>query len=128
MTLARIPSLALLAAALAAGAAEKDSFDLPVKRVRLPRMFRNQAGKLHIDAQGITFRSSDGKTRITIRMEDLREADVADSHALRFQSYAVEKWKPMLRREYTFRAEQDAPVEEIAHFLAARVYRPVGGH
>ncbi len=56
-------------------------------------MLRNQAGDLHIDAEGVTFRSSDGKTSVTIPMKDLREADVADPHALRFQTYEVQKWR-----------------------------------
>ena len=125
MTLVRVLSLTVLAAGLAASAMERDVFDLEVERVR---MLRNQPGNLHIDAQGITFRSSDGKTSITIPMQDLREADVADPHALRFETYEVRKWKPIERREFTFRAEPDAPVEELAQFLAARVQRPVVGH
>jgi hypothetical protein len=102
----------------------KDVFDLKVARVRT---LRNQPGDLHIDAQAVTFRSVDGKT-ITIAMQDLREADVADSHALRFQTYDVPKWKPMERRGYTFRAQPDAPVEELAQFLTAHVHHPVVGH
>ena len=78
MTLVRVLSLTVLVAWLAVGATEKDVFDLKVERVR---MLRNQPGDLHIDAEGITFRSSDGKTSITIPMKDLREADVADPHA-----------------------------------------------
>jgi hypothetical protein len=114
-----------MVALLAAGATEKDMFDLKVERVRV---LRNQPGDLHIDAQGITFRSSDGKTSIMIAIEDLREADVADAHSLRFETYEVQKWKPIERREYTFRAGADAPVEELAQFFAARVHRPVVGH
>jgi hypothetical protein len=33
-----------------------------------------------------------------------------------------------MRREYRFRTQSDAPVEELAPFLAARVHRPVIGH
>src|SRR6266851_173855 len=124
MTLAKVLVLTALPALLATGA-DKGIFDLPVTRVR---MLRNQPGDLHVDAEGITFRSTDGKTSITIALRDLREADVADAHALRFETYEVQKWKPMERREYTFRAQPDAPVEELAHFLAARVHRPVVGH
>src|SRR5713101_4158382 len=109
MTLVRVLSLTVLAAGLAASAMERDVFDLKVERVRI---LRNQPGDLHIDAQGITFRSSDGKTSITIPMQDLREADVADPRALRFETYEVRKWKPIECREFTFRAEPDAPVEE----------------
>src|SRR6266478_4295171 len=98
MTLARVLALTLLPALLAAGA-DNDVFDLRVTRVR---MLRNQPGDLHIDAEGVTFRASDGKTTITIAMKDLREADVADTHALRFETYDVQKWKPIERREYTF--------------------------
>ena len=125
MKVVRVLSFILLPALLAAGAGGKDAFDLKVTRVR---MLRNQPGDLHIDAEGVTFRSRDGKMTMTIAMQDLREADVADSHALRFQTYDVQKWKPIERREYTFRAQADAPVEELAQFLAAHVHRPVVGH
>ena len=124
MTLIRILNFILLIA-FAAAAVERDAFDLKVERVR---MLRNQPGDLHIDAQEVRFRSSDGKTSIAVPMQDLREADVADPHALRFETYDVQKWKPIDRREYTFRAAPDAPVEELAQFLAARVPRPVVGH
>src|SRR5882757_7828442 len=125
MTFPKVFALLALPTLLTAETAGKTVFDLKVERVR---MLRNQAGDLHIDAEGITFRSSDGKTTVTIPMEDLREADVADPHALRFQTYEVQKWKPIVRREFTFRAEPSAPVEELAQFLAAHVHRPVVGH
>src|SRR6266849_11081849 len=118
-------ALVVLPTLLAAETPVKDGFDLKVERVRT---LRNQSGDLHIDAEGVTFRSSDGKTTVTIPMKDLREADVADPHALQFETYDVQKWKPIERREYTFRAQPKAPVEELAQFLAARVHRPVVGH
>jgi len=124
MTLAKVLILTLLSALLAT-AAENDILDLKVARIR---MLRNQPGDLHIGADGVTFRSGDGKTTIAIAMKDLREADVADAHALRFETYEVQKWKPNERREYTFRAPSDAPIEELAQFLAGRVHRPVVGH
>jgi hypothetical protein len=89
---------------------------------------RDQPGDLHIDAQGIGFRSKDGKTHLAIRMQDLREASVADPHDLRFETYEVDKWKPIERREYTFRASPDAPLDALAQFLATKVHRPVVGH
>jgi hypothetical protein len=125
MTLVRVLGFTVLVVGLTAGDPKKDVFDLKVERVRI---LRNQPGSLHIDAQGITFRSSDEKTSITIPMQDLREADVADPHSLRFETYEVQKWKPIERREYTFRTGADTPVEEIAQFLAVRVHRPVVGH
>jgi hypothetical protein len=125
MKFPRILGLLVLPSLLAAEAPVKEGFDLKVERVRT---LRNQSGDLHIDAEGVTFRSSDGKTIIAIPMKDLREVDVADSHALRFETYDVQKWKPVERREYTFRAQPDAPVEELAQFLVARVPRPVVGH
>lgn len=124
MTLIRTLNFILMFA-FATGAAERDAFDLKVERVR---MLRNEPGDLHIDAQEVRFRSSDGRTSIAVPMQDLRDADVADPHALRFETYDVQKWKPTDRREYTFRAASDAPVEELAQFLAARVHRPVVGH
>src|SRR5882724_7453879 len=102
MTIARVLILISMVGLLAAGATEKDVFDLKVERVRI---LRNQPGDLHVDAQGITFRSADGNTSITIPMQDLREADVAAPHSLRFETYEVQKWKPIERREYSFRAE-----------------------
>jgi hypothetical protein len=114
-----------LAPALITLAAPQEVFDLTVEHVRT---LRNQPGDLHVDAQGITFRSKDGKTNVTIKMQDLREASVADSRALRFETYEVEKWKPIERREYTFRASPDAPLDALAQLLAAKVHRPVVGH
>jgi hypothetical protein len=125
MTLVRIFALTVLAPLFAMAAPGDNVFDLKVTRVRT---MRNEPGDLHIDSQGITFRSADGKTSIMISMQDLREADVADPEGLRFETYEVPKWKPIERREYTFRAQPDAPVGDLALFLAARVHRPVVGH
>ena len=61
-------------------------------------------------------------------MKDLRDVSVADSHALRFETYEVQKWKPMERVEYTFRAPPDTPVEELGNFLTAHVHRTVVRH
>ena len=91
MILTKVFILAALPASLAT-AADKDVFELKVARVR---MFRNQPGDLHLDANGVRFRSSDGTTTITIAVQDLREADVADRRALRFGTYDVSKWKPI---------------------------------
>ena len=96
MKLTKVLVLAALPSLLARGAPNKDVFDLKVTRVR---MLRNQPGDLHIDTEGVTFRSNDSKTTVTILMKDLREADVADPHALRFETYEVQKWKLIERRE-----------------------------
>ena len=106
-------------------AAQQQEFDLKVERVR---PLRDQPGDLHIDAQGITFRSTDGKTTVMIQMRDLREASVADPRGLRFETYDVDKWKPIERRGYTFCAQTDAPLDSLAQFLTARLHRPVVGH
>jgi len=78
------------------GAAEKDVFDLKAERVRLGR---NQQGSFHIDAQGIAFRAKDGKANVTIALDDLREADLADPRFLRFRTYEIKKWNPTERKE-----------------------------
>lgn len=121
--------LTLLPVLLVVAAPADSAFDLKVTRVRT---LRDQPGSLHIDSKGITFRSTDGKINIAIPMQDLREASVADVRELRFETYEVRKWRPRLnemeRREYTFRAPPDAPVEAIAQFLTGRVHRPVVGH
>lgn len=115
----------MLGAAAALNASNQDVFDL---KAELIRPLRNRPGNLHADPQGVSFRSSDGKTEITIRFEDLRAADVADPRSLHFETYEVRKWKPFERRTYRFRASPDAPVEDLARFLAGRIYRPVVGH
>jgi hypothetical protein len=125
MTTMRVLALTVLHATLVIGAQSKDVFDLEVSRSRIPK---DQPGTLHIDSQGITFQSRDGKIQITISLRDLREVDMADPRAIRFETYEVSKWKPIERREYTFRAQIDAPVEELTRFLSERVRRPVVGH
>jgi hypothetical protein len=125
MTLVKVFALTALVPLLAMAAAENSVFDMKVTRMRT---LRDQPGDLHIDSQGITFRSADGKTNIAITMQDLREASVADVRELRFETYEVQKWKPIGRREYTFRAQPDAPIDALAQFLAGRVHRPVVGY
>ncbi len=125
MTLTRVVALILLHVGMGIGESGKDVFDLEVSWLRIPK---DQPGTLHIDALGVAFQSRDGKIRITIPLRDLREADVADPHALRFETYEVSKWKPIERREYKFRAAPDAPVEDLARFLTEHVHRPVVGH
>src|SRR5258708_6423334 len=125
MRFVKVLALILAPALSGIAAPERESFDLDVTRVRL---LRNQPGNLHIDAHGVVFRSNDGKTTITIALKDLREADVADVRALRFGTYEVRKWMLIERLEYTFRAQPDAPIGDLARFLAAHVHRPVVGH
>lgn len=125
MMLVRILVLALLAALSAAAAPPTEVFDMKVTRVRT---LRDQPGDLHIDAEGLTFQSTDGKTIIVIPMKELREVSIADAHALRFGTYDVQKWKPFERIAYTFRAQPDAPVEDLAEFLTPLLYRTVVGH
>lgn len=124
MTLLKV-LLSALATTLIAFGAQQEAFDLMVERVRT---LRDQPGDLHVDAQGVTFQSKDGKTNIAIKMQDLREVSVADPRALRFETYEVEKWKPMERREYIFQASPDAPLDALAQFLATKVHRPIVGH
>jgi hypothetical protein len=125
MTFMRVLALTALIPLFAMAAPADSVFALKVNRVRT---LHDQPGDLHIDIQGVTFRSTDGKTSIAISMKDLRDVSVADSHALRFGTYEVQKWKPMERVEYTFRAPPDTPVEELGNFLTAHVHRTVIGH
>jgi hypothetical protein len=125
MTFMRVLALTAVVPLFAMAAPGDSVFDLKVNRVRT---LRDQPGDLHIDIKGIMFRSTDGKTRIAISMKDLRDVSVADSHALRFETYEVQKWKPMERVEYTFRAPPDTPVEELGNFLTAHVHRTVVRH
>jgi hypothetical protein len=125
MTFMRFFALTALLPLFATAAPEGSVFDL---KVNLVRTLHNQPGDLHIDTRGIEFRSTDGKTTIAIPMKDLRDVNVADAHALRFGTYEVQKWKPVERVEYTFRAPPDTSVEELGSFLALHVHRAVVGH
>jgi hypothetical protein len=125
MTFMRVLALKALAPLLAMAPPDNSVFDLKVTRVRT---LRDQPGDLHIDDQGIAFRSTDGKTSIEIPMKDLRDVSIADPHVLRFGTYEVQKWKPVERVEYTFRAPPGTSVEELGNFLTARVHRTVVGH
>jgi hypothetical protein len=125
MTLFRVFAFTALVPLFAMAAPENSVFDLKVTRVRT---LRDQPGDLHIDNQGIAFRSTDGKTSIAIPMKDLRDVSVADAHALRFGTYEVQKWKPVERVEYTFRTPPETSVEELGNFLTAHVHRTVVGH
>src|SRR6202790_676582 len=125
MTLVRVFALTALVPLFTMAAQENSVFDLKVTRVRT---LRDQPGDLHIDKQGIAFRSTDGKTSIEIPMKDLRDVSVADPHALRFGTYEVQKWKPVERVEYTFPTPPDTSVEELGNFLTAHVHRTVVGH
>ena len=122
MMFSRVFALTVFQMGLVIAALGAEAFDFDVARWR---PLRDEPGTLHIDARAITFHSRDGKTSLTIPLRELREANVADARALRFGMYEVNKWK---RREYTFRASHDAPVEELAQFLAGRILRPVIGH
>ena len=64
----------LLIAAPGPAVPNKEVFDLKVTRVRT---LRDQPGDLHIDAQGIRFRSVDGKTNVAIALKDLRRIPVS---------------------------------------------------
>jgi hypothetical protein len=125
MTFMRVLALTVLMPLFAMPAPADSVFDLKVNRVRT---LHDQPGDLHIDIQGITFRSTDGKTTIAIPTKDLRDVSVADSHALRFGTYEVQRWKPFERVEYTFRAPPDTSIEELGNFLTAHVHRTVVAH
>ena len=122
-----IPTLrlgAVLMVALNLGFGQ-DSFDIAVEHVRA---LRNTRGTLHIDSRAVSFRSDDNKSTFRISLENLRQVDVSNAKALRFETFDVNQWKPIMRREYTFRAAADAPVEELARFFAAHTAKPVIGH
>ena len=61
MTLVRVFAMTVLFPLLTVAAPENSVFDLKVTRVRT---LKDQPGDLHIDNQGIAFRSGDGKTSI----------------------------------------------------------------
>jgi hypothetical protein len=122
-----IPTLRLIVAVTAGItlSSGQEAFDFDAEHVRI---LRNKRGTLHVDVHGVIFRSDDPNSDIQIPLERLRHVDVSNPKALHFETFDVEKWRPVKRREYTFRASADTAVGELARFFAAHIPRPVIGY
>ncbi len=118
-------TLVLLTLTLAAAAATPESFHIPAQKIELRH---NRPGTLHLDKEGVIFRSDDHKHDVALALKDIKTADLSDFRNLRFEVYEPAKWTPGFNRQYTFRANPDAPVEAMAQFLTTRLTRPVIGH
>ena len=112
--------LLFTAAAMAA-----DSFQFSVARVRM--LWRDEPGHLEIDAAGVSYRSADGKAGFKVRLEDIREADVADPKVIRIETDNRLKRKSGGRRAYTFRLREGHHGNDLAKFLSEHLSRPVVG-
>ena len=62
-----------------------DSFQFSVARMR--PLWRDEPGQLEIGASGISYQSRNGKTKLHLAMEDVREADVSDPKTIRIETY-----------------------------------------
>lgn len=89
---------------------------------------KDEPGQLHIDASGIQYRSTKGKTSIHLAFIDLYEMDVSDPSAIRVETYEMLKRKLSGRRSYVFRLRSSRGVEEndrLTQFLSERIHRPL---
>ena len=95
-----------------------EPFHFEVYRNKLPR---REPGALDINEHGISYRSDDGKTALTLPFEDIREADVSVPGRIRLLTYDV------LKRAMIFRLREGLQDEGLARFLAEHLHRPVVG-
>ena len=96
--------------------------------IRPKTMQKDEAGQLRIDDSGIHYRSTNGKTSITVPFIDVREMDVADGSVIRIETYEMLKRKLSGRRSYVFRLRSPRSAEDndrLAQFLSERVRRPL---
>ena len=102
-----------------------ESFDYAVMRLR--PWHRTEPGRLKIDGSGVSYESDNGKTKLQLAFENIREADVSDPKLVRIETYDILKRRIGGRLEYTFRLREGAHDEDLARFLTAQVKRPVVG-
>ena len=93
-----------------------EPFHFEVYRNKLPR---REPGALDINEHGISYRSDDGKTALTLPFEDIREADVSVPGRIRLLTYDV------LKRALIFHLREGVQEETLGRFLAEHLPRPV---
>ena len=102
-----------------------ESFQFSVLRMRPLR--RDEPGRLEISASGASYQSENGKNKLRIAMEDIRQADVSDRKVIRLGTYDRLKRKAGERREYTFRLREGSHGDDLARFLSEQLNKPVAG-
>ena len=102
-----------------------ESFHYSVSRER--RLGRDEPGELQIDGSGVSYQAANGKTKIQLAFEDIREADVSDPNEIRVETYDRLRLKAGERREFRFRLRGEKHGEDLAQFLSQRLARPVVG-
>jgi hypothetical protein len=112
----------VLIMSIAWGLHAQTSFQYPAERAKFGR---NETGTLEIDPDGISFKSANGQTSISIPLIDVKEMDLSDSSILRFETYDILKQRLGARRVHTFHlleGKHDAPLRQ---FLASHLKRPI---
>lgn len=99
-------------------------FSYTVYRASLPRA---EPGKLEITDAGFSYVSDNRRTAITLPFSDIRGADVSDPTRITFETFDITKRRLGGRTVLSFRLREGSHPEELAHFLAAHVKRPVVG-
>ena len=102
-----------------------ESFDYAVMRQR--PLHRAESGRLKIDGSGLSYESDNGKTKLHLEFENIRQADVSDPKLVRIETNDILKRRIGGRREYAFQLREGAHDDDLARFFTARLKRPVVG-
>jgi hypothetical protein len=108
-------------------AAAMAAADFQFSVVRVRPLWPDEPGQLEVGAAGVSYQSANGKTKLHVAMEDIRDADVSDPKTIRIETYDRLRRKLGERREYTFRLLEGTHGEDLAQFLGERIARPVEG-
>jgi hypothetical protein len=99
-------------------------FEFAVYRTKLPR---HESGQLTINESGISYRSENGKTSLTLPFLDIREADLSDPVRITLTTYDIAKLRLGGNRVISFRLREGAHAEDLARYFSEHLKRPVVG-
>ncbi len=99
-------------------------FEFAVYRTKLPR---HEPGKLTVTESGVSYRSENGKTSLTLPFLDIREADLSDPARITLTTYDIAKLRLGGNRVLSFRLREGTHAEDLARYFAEHLKRPVVG-
>ena len=99
-------------------------FEFAVYRTKLPR---HEPGQLAVTESGVSYRSDNGKTSLTLPFLDIREADLSDPARITLTTYDIAKLRLGGNRVLSFRLREGTHAEDLARYFAEHVKRPVVG-
>ena len=99
-------------------------FEFAVYRTKLPR---HEPGQLTINESGVSYRSENGKTSLTLPFLDIREADLSDPVRITLTTYDIAKLRLGGNRVISFRLREGTHAEDLARYFSEHLKRPVVG-